>query len=106
LYRLLSNVIYPGRETVLTTADGTKERVARFKRDGELKNDEAARSLMTHLTAVARYEEEGVADKVVKHVHGFKRLLEHQRENGWITEKAYTVLKGDADSLIAKWDNR
>ena len=106
LYRLLSNVIYPGRETVLTTADGTKERVARFKRDGELQNDEAARSLMTHLTAVARYEEEGVADKVVKHVHGFKRLLEHQRENGWITEKAYTVLKSDADSLIAKWDNR
>lgn len=104
LYRLVTNAIYPGEETILTTAAGTKARVERFAKEGEFKNDKDVRSLTTHLTAVNLYEEKGQADKVVKHMKGFDQLLEHQKNNGLISDKAYRFLKGDTKSLIMKWE--
>lgn len=104
LYRLITNAIYPGQETILTTADGTKARVERFAKEGELKNEKDVRALTTHLTAVDLYEEKGQAEKVVKHMKGFEQLLEHQKNNGSISDKAYRLLKGDTKSLIMKWE--
>ncbi|WP_164220023.1 M14 family zinc carboxypeptidase [Virgibacillus sp. YIM 98842] len=101
LYRLLSNAIYPGEETILTTASGTKARAERFAEEGEFESDEVARSLKMHLTAVSLYEERGQAEKVVHHMEGFKVLLDHQKE--LISDKAFNILQADADSLIKKW---
>ncbi|HLR63447.1 MAG TPA: M14 family zinc carboxypeptidase [Lentibacillus sp.] len=103
LYRMLSNTIYPGEETILTTASGMKARVERYESDGEFDDSSAVRSLSVHLTAVSRYEEQGAADKVIKHVEGFKDLLDHQQEDELISEKAFNILKNDADALIEKW---
>lgn len=104
LYRLLTNAIYPGEETILTTAAGTKARVERYAKEGAFKNDEDARALTTHLTAVNLYEEKRQADKVVKHMEGFDQLLEHQKNNGLISEKVYHLLKSDTNALIKKWE--
>lgn len=103
LYRLLSNAIYPGEETILTTSAGMLERVDRFEETGEFESDDVARALTMHLTAVNLYEEKELAEKVVKHMESFKLLLEHQRENALISEKAYNILKTDTHSLIEKW---
>lgn len=85
------------------SAADIKARVEAFKEAGEFKNDGAARSLITHLTATVRYEAEGQADKVVKHMTSFLSLLDHQKERDLISEKAYHALYNDAESLIQKW---
>ncbi|QKY70390.1 M14 family zinc carboxypeptidase [Lentibacillus sp. CBA3610] len=103
LYRLLSNAIYPGDETILTTAAGMKERVERYENDGEFEDASAARSLSVHLEAVSHYEEQEAAEKVIKHVEGFQDLLDHQQANDMISEKAFNILNHDADALIEKW---
>jgi|GEM_PF-576300 len=104
LYRLLSNAIYPGEETILTTANGMKQRVERYDNDGAFEDADVARSLSVHLKAVSHYEEQEAAEKVIKHVSGFKDLLNHQAENDLISDKAYNILKNDADALIEKWE--
>ncbi len=66
--------------------------------------DEAVyRSFYVHLTSVARFEELKVGQKVVKHLEGFKLLLEHQNDNNLVPENLYESLKIDVDFLIEKW---
>lgn len=89
--------------TASSNAAEMKTLVEGFEEDGEFENDQIARSLKNHLTAVSRYEEKELAEKVIKHMEGFKLLLDYQRENEWISEKAYNTLKADADSLLKKW---
>lgn len=80
-----------------------KTRVERFEEEGEITNRQAARLLQTHLTAVGHYEETGSVDKAVKHMAGFKQLLDHQRDSALISEEAHKGLYTDAESLIEKW---
>ncbi|MFJ7934815.1 FIMAH domain-containing protein [Sporosarcina sp. NPDC096371] len=62
-----------------------------------------ARSLTLHLTAVSRYEEQELAEKVIKHMEGFRLLIDHHRDNELLSGEVYSVLKANADSLIKKW---
>lgn len=87
----------------LVSAANMKALVEQFAKAGEFANNDAVRSLTVHLTAVSRYEDKKSADKVLKHMEGFKRLLEHQKKNKLISEKAYHALMIDADFLIDKW---
>ncbi|MCJ7842092.1 pectate lyase [Lederbergia sp. NSJ-179] len=64
------------------------------------------RSLTVHLTAVGQFEKKGAAAKVIKHMEGFKQLLDYQLENNSISQKLYEVLKADAHSLIQKWEGK
>ncbi len=64
---------------------------------------DVTRALNIHLTAVARYEEQEVAKKVVKHMKSFKLLLDQQKKDDLISEEAYNRLQAGADSLIKKW---
>lgn len=84
-------------------ASGIKALVQYLQEKGEFTNDEAARALEIHLTAVNHYEDKGSAEKVVTHMKGFKRLLDHQKANGLISEDAYQTVNADADYLINKW---
>ncbi|SFA99810.1 PA domain-containing protein [Lentibacillus halodurans] len=72
----------------------------RFASDGEFANDEAARAVTLHLTAVSQFEEQGETEKVVKHLDGLLELLQHQRENELITEEAYHLIEPQADSYM------
>ncbi|WP_449355256.1 serine hydrolase domain-containing protein [Virgibacillus natechei] len=64
-------------------------------------SSEVAHSLKVHLTAVSHYEDQESAEKVVKHMEGFKSLLDHQQEN--MSQDAYETLKTNADYLVGKW---
>lgn len=88
---------------VTTSADDMKALVERYKEAGEFANDRTARSLYMHLVVVDRFEENGSSEKSVKHLKGFKQLLDHQKEKELISEKIYKTLKADADYLIEKW---
>lgn len=70
---------------------------------GEITNDDAVHKLNTHLKAVAHYEKIDAADKVVKHMNGFKQLIEQQKKNNLISGSAYQRLKSDSNYIIQKW---
>ncbi|GIN97236.1 hypothetical protein J6TS1_31060 [Siminovitchia terrae] len=80
-------------------------RLVEYARDeGGITNDGAARALSTHLTAVKHYEDKGSIDKAAKHMKGFVQLLEHQKNDGQISDKAYHILKVDSMALEKKWN--
>lgn len=85
------------------SAAGMKTLVERFEEEGEFTSDSAARALKVHLTAVERFEQREGADKVVKHMTNFKLLVDHQKENAFMSDKAYNILNAEADALIKKW---
>lgn len=85
------------------SAENMKKLVERFQKGGEFKNSDASRSLLTHLTALSHYEEKGLSDKIVKHTKGFKLLLNHQKDNDFISDHAYQIMTAHADYLITKW---
>ncbi|ASK62324.1 beta-N-acetylhexosaminidase [Virgibacillus phasianinus] len=85
------------------SAADAKSLIQRFVKEGEFSSDDAVRALTMHLTAVSQYEEQDLAEKVVKHMKGFKLLLDQQKEQEAISERAYDVLGLVADSLIKQW---
>ncbi|HLR63448.1 MAG TPA: serine hydrolase domain-containing protein [Lentibacillus sp.] len=116
---LLTNKVHPTREAPSTnpirqavagkTADAInawsastmKALVKDFAAEEEFSSDETAHSLKVHLAAVSHYEDQDAAAKVIKHMEGFKSLLDHQE--GSMTEGVYETLRTDADYLINKW---
>lgn len=77
--------------------------VKRYEENEHFSNSHAPRSLRIHLAAVSHFEDKGAAEKVVKHMKGFKKLLDHQKEKEMISERAYNVLTAEAEYLIQKW---
>ena len=80
-----------------------KTLVESLAEEGEIENAQTVRALTTHLTAVAQYEKQEATEKVVKHMKSFKILLDYQKENKLISEKAYKALMASTDELIKKW---
>src|SRR5699024_1309302 len=74
--------------------------VTTLEDDGEILNEDAARALNMHLTVVGQYEEQDLRDKVIKHMEGFKELVNYQKENGLISGAAHGELQTMADTLI------
>ncbi len=86
------------------SAVGIQTLVEHFEEEGEFTDDDAPYHLKLHLTAVNQYENQGDAEKVVKHMEGFKFLLDYQKDNELLSEFAYNTLMYQADNLIAKWE--
>ncbi|WP_010531675.1 M14 family metallopeptidase [Lentibacillus jeotgali] len=72
----------------------------RFEEDEEFANDGAARAVEVHLAAISRFEEQGRAEKVVKHLENLLDLLQHQKDNELLTEDAYNLIEPQADSYM------
>lgn len=77
--------------------------VEKLTKEGEIKNNSVARSLIIHLEAIAVYEKQEKADKVIKHMNSFKSLLDQLLKNDSISEKAHNILKEQSDTLIKQW---
>jgi hypothetical protein len=103
LFRLLSNAIYPGKETILTTINGMQERVERYEEEREVEDEQVIRSLQMHLEAVSQFANQGEGDKVIRHMGGFDQLLDAYYDNELISDKVYDILKTDTQSIITKW---
>lgn len=86
-----------------SSAANMKTLVEKFRGDGEIENNKAARSLSLHLSAVSHYEESDQGEKVIRHMESFKLLLDHQQENELISEASFRTLKSGAEYVIEKW---
>ncbi|GGJ98808.1 hypothetical protein GCM10007063_21360 [Lentibacillus kapialis] len=86
-----------------TSAQEMIDMVERFEAEGAFSDDEAVRALKMHLTAVKRFEQDDSADKVAKHIEGFKLLLNQQLENEAISEDAYDALMAKTKSMMGQW---
>lgn len=82
------------------SAEYMKTRVWQLDKAGEIDNDRTTRSLKMHLTAIEHFEKNDAKEKVIKHVKGLKTLLNHQKNNNFITNKAFNILNNNADSLM------
>src|SRR5690625_1063658 len=70
-------------EGVTSSADIIK-RVEQLADDGEITDSSATYSLRLHLMAVGQFEKQDKTDKVIKHMNGFKSLIDHQYDNDMI----------------------
>ncbi|WP_449355464.1 glycoside hydrolase family 3 protein [Virgibacillus natechei] len=75
------------------SAASMKLLVEQFEEDGEFANNQAARSLNMHLTAVSHYEQTGDPEKVLKRMEGFQLLLDQQKIEALITDRAFNHLQ-------------
>ncbi|MFS0613989.1 GH92 family glycosyl hydrolase [Lederbergia ruris] len=92
-------------EMIGSLSAGMQSLVERFEKEDEFKNESAARALKLHLIAVERFEQQGVADKVLKHMNGFKALLDHQQDSALISKEAYQILYDSTDYFIERWQH-
>ncbi|MBY7144681.1 D-alanyl-D-alanine carboxypeptidase/D-alanyl-D-alanine-endopeptidase [Virgibacillus sp. NKC19-3] len=71
---------------------------------GEFVDTGAVHQVEMHLHALAQYENTERTDKAMKHLHGFKDLVEHQRDNDMISEIGYAALMAASDALLEQWE--
>ncbi|GIP64478.1 FIMAH domain-containing protein [Virgibacillus pantothenticus] len=83
--------------------DITSVQGGRYKEEKAFASDAVADALKRHWTAIDHFENNGLADKVAKHVDGFKALLHHQFENDQISEEVYHRLMTEAESMTGQW---
>ncbi|WP_139343391.1 Xaa-Pro dipeptidyl-peptidase [Virgibacillus siamensis] len=88
----------------LISAKNMKKIVKHLVEKDEI-NSNRAHALNIHLTTVERFETQEADEKVVKHMKGFNRLLKHQLQSEFISEKAYNTLKNKSNALIREWQD-
>ncbi|WP_159457836.1 glycoside hydrolase [Virgibacillus dakarensis] len=88
---------------VETSAAKMLKLVERLEEEDAFSDENVIHQLKLQLTTVDIFEKKGLNKKVVKHVKGLNVLLEYQKENELISEKAYQTLKANAEYLIEKY---
>jgi len=88
-------------ETLPETAAELKELVEQYEEDGPFEDSDTARALSMHLTTVEQFESAGDADKVIRHMTGFKQLLDAHQDT--MTGSAYKALSAGADHVLEQW---
>lgn len=86
------------------SVEGMKFLVDTYFEKGEIIKDSTAHKLNLHLKAIQHYEKQSMSHKLIKHLKTFKVLLDIQKEEGLLTENAYSTLSADANYLIDKWE--
>ncbi|GAB3802233.1 S8 family peptidase [Virgibacillus kimchii] len=89
---------------VPVTAESMITHIDRFIEEGELENPARARVLKNHLTAIDQYEQQGEADKIIRHMGSFYQLLDLLVDQEQISETAYEFLKADAETVVEYWE--
>src|SRR5699024_599973 len=74
--------------------------VEQLSDQGEFESDGVVRTLTHHLCAASHLEKQGEANKLFKHMKSLKKLLNHQKENKLISDKAYDTLMEKTETLI------
>ncbi|MFD2629236.1 glycoside hydrolase family 3 protein [Oceanobacillus kapialis] len=92
--------------TTPLSAEGMQQLVEDLAQQEEINGDQTVRALTRHLDAIERFEERGLADKVVKHLESFQELLTHFHENDLLTDKAYSYLETESLKLNETWANQ
>ncbi|NBJ71381.1 MULTISPECIES: DUF1343 domain-containing protein [Clostridia] len=86
-----------------TSAQKMIAMVEHYEYEDVFTSDDIAVALKRHLTVVDHFENNGSADKVAKHIVGFKLLLNHHYENAHLSAEAYRRLMDEAESMTGQW---
>lgn len=95
-------------ETDVLVPDGTtklKAVVDRLHEEKGIEKNSVTHDLKMHLTSIEHFEDEGDAQKVVKHTKGLKKLLKHKKNEKDISDWAYETLNMNANKIINEWEN-
>lgn len=85
------------------TVANMKSLVPHFRKQGAFTGDQAEHEINTHLCAVNQYVQQGTTQKVIKHLKGFKALLDHQEKKKDLSERACHIFQTYTDYLLKKW---
>src|SRR5699024_8564932 len=85
------------------SAEGMKILVDNLNNDGDIDNGQTLEALRLHLTAISHYEKQDKTEKIIKHMEDFKKLVDRQKNDQSISNKAYSFLMTQADRFIEKW---
>lgn len=91
-------------DIVAESTDDIDAVVTNFDDMNVFENDQIVHDLQLHLQAVSHFEEQEMTEKVIKHLEGFKDLLEHDKNNDMISSQVYDTLQSTTDSLIEEKD--
>ena len=83
-------------------ADELKELVQQLADEDAVDADSVQR-LTIHLETVHHFENQEASNKVVKHMEGFKVLLDHYHTEELMEKEAYEILSSHADHLMEEW---
>lgn len=86
------------------TAGNLKALVEHFEEEGDFAAESDARLLKNHLIALDRYENQNSAEKVLKHLDSFRLLLDHQHEDGLLSDSAFEDIAAYTEYLQHKWN--
>lgn len=86
--------------------DSIQQLVENLYNEGEIHEEDVARLLTIHLTAIKRFEETGQTDKVQKHLNNFQSLLEYQLDENMISNEAYDLLDQSTQYLLDESTNQ
>ncbi len=91
-------------EAMKISAASLEKLVGQFDNENAFLDEEAVRALQLHLKAVGQYENQGEAEKVVRHMNGFQLLLDYQLNEKLISREAYDSMNIQAETMINEWD--
>ncbi|HLS08300.1 alpha-N-acetylglucosaminidase TIM-barrel domain-containing protein [Lentibacillus sp.] len=97
------SMTFVNSESTESSVEAMKSLVDQYKADGEITSSQVARLMNLQLTSISHFADKDAIDKAVKHMNGFKQLLDHNEENGQIIEDAADKLRKHADNLLEKW---
>lgn len=96
-------LLYPPYPEDTISSEDILATVTELEESGDIMDDGAAHDLKLHVKAVGQYEKKEAVDKVIKHMKGFKKLIDAQKENNLISDKAQVKLQQKADAILAQW---
>lgn len=78
--------------------------ITKLADSGDIKNEDAVHDLELHLKAVEQYEKKNASEKVIKQMKNFKKLIDFQKEEQLISNKAKNILQQKADAFLTEWE--
>ena len=86
--------------------ESVQQLVEKLHDQGEIYEDNVARLIKIHLSAVKRFKDTGQTDKMLKHLNRFKNILGYQRNEELISDEAYDILKRSTQYLLDEFTNQ
>lgn len=79
--------------------------IDQFKEDEDIRDEGTAHILKLHVNVVQHFQKQGKMDKVIKHMKGFRHLIDYQKSTEKISEKAHHVFSTYAEYVIGSEEN-
>lgn len=98
----MANVIDLTMFGIIDNIDDMKKMVEQFEEQGEFNDSDLGHDFMIHLTAIDHFVKEQDHEKTLKHLQGFKDLLDYHQKEDSISIDAYEFLQSGTDYLMGK----